>query len=597
MDSPKKYDVPIAVKQYSNIKSSARHITTANFMEYSIARCKELPKGTTYKFDMRTTVRLKPMQSPTFGNIEIHNRAFFVPFRLVMPGFNDFDNDTPYFGMTGNPIRIPNAHRLDNALFVQLFVKSEMSSVVPSSERAQAIADETFDFIRYNGSDPIPYRFTSLGRYAYKILRQLGYGVYFNGTATKGSGPYSSALPLLCWMRPFFDWYFPSMYVDDSRANFLRRWFNVTPSGASSFTQSISADDLLLIFQELRRVSYDTDYYTGVWDNPVAPNSGSFSSISAPDVTQDITQRVLTTDSNGTPVLGGSSISQYGLDLLKSVSDFMHRNQIAGARTIDRFMARFGSAPISAKILRSQYVAEYVGPVRVGDVTSTANSDGTPLGGYAGKGFGIAEQNTFVNYTADEAGMLIVISTIVPEPIYYQGVDRHTLHLNMLDFYHPEFDNKGVQAMSTREVFMPTGLLDTSDQGISAIDFDNSVFGFVPRYAEYKVEPSQITGDIALGSKNVGMEGWTLGRDLTSYFDGVPYADVVHTQSFVDGLDASQYNRIFDYFGDDEDKFIVEHQFLIDNRFPGAPLYDGYEYDTSGKAPTVSIDVNGVRAN
>lgn len=274
----------------------------------------------------------------------------------------------------------------------------------------------------------------------------------------------------------------------------------------------------------------------------------------------------------------------------------MKRNQIAGARTLDRFMARWGSAPISEKILRSQYIGEDVSPIRIGDVTATANSDGTPLGGYAGKGFGQSGKNGLVDYTAEERGMLIVISTIVPEPVYYQGAARHTMHLNQLDFYTPEFDNKGVQAVSTREVYVPNGELASTDV-TTAINFNNAVFGFVPRYSEYKVEPSQITGDITLGSKNRGMEGWTLGRDVESYFDGEAYATVSHSQEFVDGTDAQQYDRIFDYFGDDEDKFIIEHQFRISNRFPGAFLYDGYEFDSEGKASTVAMDVNGVKAN
>ncbi|MBO7240324.1 MAG: hypothetical protein J6V23_07570 [Bacteroidaceae bacterium] len=611
MKSPKKVTLPTAVKQYSNINSFARHITTANFMEYSIARAKELCKNQTFTFDMRSTVRLKPMSNPTYGNIEIHNRAFFVPFRLVMPGFNDFDNDTPWFGSSADPIRIPNAHRIDNSLFVNLFLKTEMSTAVASADIQEAMDDETYDFVRYNNGDPQPYRFTPLGRFAYKILRQLGYGVYFNGQTANGYGPFSSVLPLLCWMRVYFDWYFPSMYVDDHRANALRRWFYVRPTqNVNTFTDNFGFQNLYDIFVELHRVSYDTDYYTGAWDFPVSPNAGSFGSFVMQDPTMLGTVNGKTVVSvpgdatlKGTPYIQSTDvgsanfISQFAIDALKSVTDFMRRNQISGARTIDRFIARWGSAPVSEKILRAQYIGEDIAPVRIGDVTATASSDGTPLGGYAGKGFGISNKDNFVSYTADERGMLIVISTIVPEPIYYQGVDRHTLHMNMLDFYTPEFDNKGVQAIGSREVYMPTGELAEADRTTNSINFDKAVFGFVPRYAEYKVEPSQITGDITLGSLNKGMEGWTLGRDLKSYFANRKYVDVVHSQEFMDGTDAQQYDRIFDIFDDSEDKFIVEHQFRINNRFPGAPLYDGYEFDSEGKASNVTMDVNGVRAN
>lgn len=600
MNTPKKVTLPTAVKQYSNINSFARHITTGNFMEYAIARCKELPKNDTYSFDMRTTVRLKPMSSPTYGNIELHNRAFFVPFRIVMPGFNDFRNDVPWYSPTGNPTTISNVHVISNHTFVLLFKKTQMSTALTGDEATTALNNETYDFVRYDSGNPVPYRFTPLGRYAYKILRQLGYGVYFNGSQSSSTGPNTytnSVLPLLCWMRVYFDWYYPSMYVDDNRANNLRRWFNQSPAA----TFGMNADDLLTIFQECRRVSYDTDYYTASWDNPVGPNAGSFSYLSMFDWTNPATNPTIGTKSNGTPAvdigtIGGNTFTQYALDALKSLTDYMKRNQISGARTLDRFIARWGSAPMSEKILRSQYIAEHISPIRIGDVTATANSEGTPLGGYAGKGFGLSDKNGFVNYTADEDGMIIVISTIVPEPIYYQGALRHTMHINKLDFYTPEFDNKGVQALSTREVYVPNGTLASLDVS-NGIVFNDAVFSFVPRYGDYKVEHSQITGDVTLGSLNTGMEGWTLGRDLSGYFSGAKYADVVHSQEFMDGTDAQQYDRIFDVFDDTEDKFIIEHQFKINNRFPGAPLYDGYEFDSDGKASNVTMDVNGVRAN
>lgn len=598
MNTPKKVTLPTAVKQYSNIKSSPTHSTTGNFMEYACARCKELVKGQTYSFDMRTQVRLKPMQSPTQGRIEVHNRAFFVPFRLVMPGFNDFSNDAPYFSSGGNAVRVSHAHRIENSVFVNMFLRSDYSTAI-TADVSTVLANKAFDFVRYNSSNTaVPYKFTSLGRYAYKVLCQLGYKIYFNGptTAPTTNQMYHSALPLLCFLRPYFDWYFPSMYADDGRANLLRKWFNVEPLTSTSF--GISANVLASIFVEVRRVSYDTDYFTAAWDNPIAPTSGSYSNVSFidPSFSPDTASRVGTA-ANGTPyVTGAGTFSQHTIDFLKSVTDFMRRNQISGARTLDRFIARWGSAPMSEKLLRSQYISEYKSLIRIGDVTATADSGDMPLGSYAGKGYGLSEKEGFVNYTADEAGMLIVISTIVPEPVYYQGALRHTMHLNMLDFYTPEFDNKGVQALSTREVYVPTGELATSDV-TTPINFNNAVFGFVPRYAEYKAEPSQITGDLTLGSLNTGMEGWTLGRDLSYYFDGEPYTSVSHSQEFVDGTDADQYNRIFDVFSDEEDKFIIEHQFYINNRFPGAPLYDGYEFDSAGKAPNVTMDVNGVRAN
>lgn len=261
MNSPKKVNLPTSIEHYSNLGATPTHSTTGNFMEYAVARASEMVKGQTYNIDMRTTVRMKPMSHPTYGRIHLHNRAFFVPFRLVMPGFNDFDQDAPWFSLSGSPVRIPNVHRIANSQFVSMFLNPEMSGTIPTAEQATALSEKTYDFVRYSNGNPIPYRFTSLGRYTNKILRSLGYAVYFNGsTSATGETCFHSALPLLCWLRIYFDWYFPSMYVDDSRANYLRRWFNVSPLASNSFQNSLSSTDLVTIFTEVRRVSYDTDF-------------------------------------------------------------------------------------------------------------------------------------------------------------------------------------------------------------------------------------------------------------------------------------------------------------------------------------------------
>ena len=591
---PKSTKQPIAVTHYSNIDLSCQHITTGNFMEFNVAKAMELCPRQTIDIDMRTFARLAPMPLPTYGNADIKNRAYFVPFRTVMKGWNEFIDDTTVVDASGEPI-IPLVLQIPLMNLIKMFLYSSMSTVT----------NGTADFVHIDTGGVTTSRvFTPAGKHAYKLLCSLGYRIAFDERA---SNTFTlSALPLLCLLKLYFDWYFPSAYVDDDRANSVRRMLNLSPTADSDdFFSYFSSRNLEEIFGILYRVSYDSDYFVSAWDNPVAPNNGAYSSIIVNDTTTD-DSAIINTEANGTPVAKWSfNLSQFSVDALKSVTDYMRRHQIAGARVLDRYLSRWGVRLPDAALDRSVFIGESIRKIDFGDVTATTDSfneeagTGSVLGGYAGKGIGDNIGDNFVHYSTDEYGMLIIVSTIVPKTAYYQGMDRCTFHTSRFDFYTPEFDNLGTQALATRELYVPIRDYAQTDE-LNGIDYDAAVFGFTPRYAEYKRGYDNMTGDLVLASKNTGLEGWTLMRDVSTYFDSRAiggYADVVHDQGFVQGVDSNQYNRIFYVTDNVEDKFYIIHNFKIQSRFPGKSLYDSYEFKDYDKAENVHIDVNGVRAN
>lgn len=595
---PKSTKQPIAVTHWSNIDLSCQHVTTGNFMEFNVAKAMELCPRQTIDIDMRTFARLAPMPLPTYGNADIKNRAYFVPFRTVMKGWNEFIDDTTVVDALGEAI-IPLVLQIPANELIKMFLFSSMSTVTTG----------TGDFVHISSNGTKATRiFTPRGKHAYKLLCSLGYRIPFD---ERSSNTFTlSALPLLCLVKLYFDWYFPSAYVDDDVANSVRRILNLSPTAdEGDFASYFDARTLEEIFGVLYRVSYDSDYFVSAWDNPVAPNSSAFSSVVVDDATIPEGANI-TTLSNGTPVVDLDSsdsyrFSQFAIDALKSVSDYMRRHQIAGARVLDRYLSRWGVRLPDAALDRSVFIGESIRKIDFGDVTATTDSfneeagTGSVLGGYAGKGIGDNIGNNFVHYSTEEYGMLVIVSTIVPKTSYYQGMDRCTFHTSRFDFYTPEFDNLGTQALATRELYVPIRDYSQADEQ-NGIDYDSAVFGFTPRYAEYKRGYDNMTGDLVLASKNTGLEGWTLMRDVSNYFDSRTisgYSDVVHDQGFVEGNDASQYNRIFYVTDNLEDKFYIIHNFKIQSRFPGKSLYDSYEFKDYDKAENVHIDVNGVRAN
>lgn len=606
--------MPTAVVERSTHNLSSQHLTTSNFFELNIAMYRELVPGQKLDVAHKLFSRLEPMALPTMGDAKFHCRAFFVPYRTIWQGWNDFINDTVHaWDDAESPSLIPRVPVIEMSDFITMFTDPEFSTDVSQGSNLDTWRQTDFSITDDDGGNVFYYNFTPLGRRAYKLFLQMGYRL----DTTYNTKLRVSALPLLAFLKVYMDWYYPTQYNYDFRAIELEGLFYRNRYYSDFITSSILID----IFKLVTRVNYssDGDIFVSAWDEPNAPNVGSVSPVSIRDInsgafvsgqsTVQFDPSVTNGMESNSPVIRGgldgnlgslSSLSQYSLDALKALSDYMKRNQIAGARNIDRYLARFGIKLSSEVLRRSVYLSDYFQSVDFGDVTSLSDTEGASLGSYAGKGLS-HNNNGFGQYVCDsngEYGMFFVLTSIVPKTAYYQGMDRTVQHFTRLDFWSPEFDNLGTQAMGVSEVYLPQHVYKNYDTYDSTpeVDLDSKVFGFVPRYAEYKIARDNMTGDYVLNSKNVGKEGWTLFRNLDSY-SSTGLDGIVHSVDFVESTDSQQYDRIFYNVSDNADKFNIAHFFRIKSSFPGSSLWDSYEFKNEEKSKKVEIENGGSKVN
>lgn len=598
MAYPENMNMPTAVSARSQHDLSAPHITTADFMQFNVAKCIEMVPDQSLDIEHNYFCRLDALPSPTMGRAVVKNRAYFVPYRTIFPMWNSFINDTPYIGSNGDINQISSVYLVDYA---------DLSFILRSDTYSSAVADGSaydFKYVVYgNTGTDIAYtsyanrNFTPRGRQIYKLLRSLGYGVDFSNRPN-----YTSALPLLALCRVYLDFYYPSQYANDENSSrldaLLRR--DTTDPGELYLNRS----DLELIFNVVSALTYDSDYFTSAWDNANAPNDALASNVQIADVDSmtDFTSNAgvdveydASVNKNA-PVINSSdgtisTITQFALNALRSLSDYMKRNQLAGSRALDRYLARFGVKLPSEKLNRSVKVGEFFQYIYFGDVISTSDTSGAQLGDYAGKG--ISNDKGYYRVSSEgEYGMLIIVSTIIPQVDYYQGILRHTKHVSRLDFWTPEFDSLGTQAVGCDELFVPVKD-DKLPNG-----YRERIFGFTPRYAEYKIGNAQITGDFVCDSINSGMDSWYLARDMRPYIEQIGgMQNLRHNFDFVRSLDSAQYNRIFYNVSDDADHIKVRHDFVIKSSFPGKSLFNTYEFKDEDKSQKVTMPVGGTQSN
>lgn len=571
MDINNKFQIktakPAAVNQFNNL--SCDHITTSNFMEVQPVYYRHLtPSDETLTVNAEAYSRLQPMPIPTMGRAQQNIRAFWVPYRTLLASWNNFITDT----YDETQIRVP---LITSAILEQFFSLREISTVTSNSNDV--------DFMINTGSESQQRKFTSFGRKVYKILLSLGYDYTIRDA---GLIQYN-AFALLAYFKVINDWYYPSQYVATSPLSSLL-------SSIYKGSSAITATSLLNAFKYASAIDmYNPDYFTSAFDNPEGPTSVNNSSVIFKDISLEGNEISLT--GNNTPYLYNtpnaavsSQLTEYGLHTLHALSDYMKRHQLAGSRALDRYLARFGVTLSSEKLIRSTYIGVKSTPLQFSSVESTSSTTDAVLGDYAGKGQSII-QDSFSCNPENEYGIFMIINTFVPQVGYVQGIDRHNLHISNYDFYTPEFDSLGNQAISKLELF------NNVFGGVAhSQDVVNQVFGFTPRYSEYKVPRDFLTGDFRIRSVGAdNLQAWHLMR----LFEVTDYDDLVHDIDFVSGTDSKQYGRIF-YENNENgsDQIHCIFRFHVNLASHQKPLYDVFDFSNED-GHEILLDTNGVKVN
>lgn len=499
-------------------------------------------------------------------------------------------NNTPYTSIT-----------LDNGV---LFAGtqsgiSNIDKLLP--EWISEPSGSAFDYVDAAGKTR---KFTSIGRQKYNLLLSLGYRVDFSSD----SGSYSnvealSAGKALAYLRVYLDYYSDTF---NEQFKSLYKYFKTRPSTGVQYFSRDESDEIL----QFSTVNYDRDYFTAAWLNPASPDySGTHNTrYSFPDQ-QGPNGPYLDGDAwvaAGSHDYGdyvevqrpsimwnnsGSGFSQYLVDVLKDLQMYLHRHQLAGYRTVDRYLAEFGVKLSDDRSNRCYYLGSNDFSAQIGDVMSNSETSEAKLGDYAGKAVAYGQSRKF-DFETNEYGYFIVVSSCVPDVGYVQGIDRENLHLTKFDFHSAQFDNLGTQAIENRELYQDYGLAGVDGNGVVTRpqDFDSmGVFGFIPRYAEYKLGRDFLTGDFAIPSRRRGMDSFHLYR----LFSG--REDVNLNSTFRKG-DQEQYDRVFNNQSSEYDHIYLTHSIKIDALRPMKSISETIDWDEDlGKE--VKVDAAGTQFN
>ena len=531
-----------------HIHLPSRVITTNDFGFCLPIFAREVIPGDQWHLDISSFLRLSPLSVPTYASIRQTVRAFYVRFSNVWLPWNDFFAGRPYVnnGVSYNFSSVP---QIDNDVIVDFFA-------VNSNEITQGTPDFSA-LVRVSDTDTVlkKFRFKDDYRRMYSLLLNLGYKinwVTYSSTGQIISDDTSfSLLPILCYLRAYYDYYLPSRYTNTTT---LRQIFDKV---------SYDAADLKNILGYVRDTLYcnfDSDYFTASWLNPDSPlsNQEAFQ-YTFTDPSSDQNSNMIVPNSKNSPLLtvARPQITQDSLNLLKAAYDWVVRQGLAGQRYFEQIFAQYGIKLPNILTRRCELLGSTTSTVMTQDVTSTASTQVgdtvTALGDYAGKGHA-ASQGSNIKLDANDYGMIICIHNIIPDGGYVQGRNREIMHLNRYDYFQPEFDCVGMQAVRNDELF---AMCDDGAE-ITKIHRPGGVFGFLPRYSEYRRPYDNLSGDFVINSRNSGLCSYHSFRifNPNELADSFPSNDLTFRQIQPNRDKELPFTRIFNLTDDAYDHFI-----------------------------------------
>lgn len=472
---------------------SSTHISTLDFGRWLPSQILPVRRGDSVHIRVNQFVRLAPLAVPTYGNIKLVTRSYYVPNRLLTPLWHDFVQNDSAVNLAD---RIPYCTNADLYNILKTY-SSLVASSVPE-----------YDFADASGNH---YNLTNSGRVLYQIFLSLGYGINF----TEEDTTEFDLLPILCVLRVLYDIEYPSRYIDKPSWNQI---FRLDTFDHDSDWQIIV--DMLTTFLS---TFYESDFFCNSWNhfnspngkNPISQGTGDFTvstqmggeQIKVSDK-ETYQKSIIQTSDNS------SRLSSYGHKLLDSLSDFALRNNIAGRRYLDFIRAHFGYTTSPEQDQYAKFLGSYVSNVNIMDVTSNVTNSDTMIGEQAGKGYISGDGK--LNYDAKEDGILLFLTKLVPSYGYVQGRKPWTIRKpNFMSLYNPEFDGIGNEAVRNDALFADFKDTSSYNVGLNNGGKPNGVFGFAPRYTfEYKTGHDYLTGDFRCPSRNVGMDSFHTFRIL-----------------------------------------------------------------------------------
>jgi len=415
------------------------------------------------KFQMSSVdfLRMAPQIAPTMHNVNVFKHAFFIPNRLVWDGWEDF--------ITGN---VPEDER---PAFPYLAVGGTAPAVSSLSDYLGLPTDGNA-FGNVSAMVHAGYQFVWNDYFRDQNLQaEIDYKLADGDNSANGA--VLGTLRKRAWQHDYFTSALPWAQKGDPVEIPLSS--GIAPIKVNTFGTAYTSDtDWTAAGTYMPSSSASS---VGI----EAENMGS-ASPSAGYMFADLAAST-----------GGITINELRNSI--ALQTWLETNARGGTRYFESLQAHFNVRNPDSRLQRPEFIGSTVSPMVISEVLQTSSTDAeTPQGNMAGHGVSLGKGQSFHYYTP-EHGFIIVLMSVMPTTAYQQGIPKHFLKFDPFLYYWKEFANIGEQPILNKELYC-------SNDGLN-----DETFGYTPRYAEYRYNPSRVSGEF-----RTTLNFWHMGRIFTA---------------------------------------------------------------------------------
>jgi len=427
--------------------------------------CQEVVPGDKFRVNTEIMLRMAPMLAPVMHRINVYTHFFFVPNRLVWKGWENFI--TQKVNPETQELEEFPTYRIDDSVYLNLKAGSLDDymglPMIGNSNEYGDIRVSALPFRAYRQIWKEYYRDQNLQAQDASTFQE-GHG-FFNtgdvtldeahkvlGNMTNQGDNWTQSYGLLyrCWEKDYFTSALPWAQKGGEVSMPFDSPFSVT---SKAIANAPNGTDFLPTFYKF----YEGDkaelhLSDGNTDNAVE--------------------------------LSGGTINDFRR--ASKLQEWLEKQARGGSRYIEQMFSHFGVRSSDARLQRPEYLGGGKSPVVISEVLQTSETNASPQGTMAGHGYSIGKSHSFKRYF-EEHGYIIGIMSVMPRSAYYQGIPKHFLKSDPYDYYWPSFANLGEQPILNMELY--------AEQHMMAGQSPFDVFGYTPRYAEYKFNNSTVHGD------------------------------------------------------------------------------------------------------
>lgn len=179
-----------------------------------------------------------------------------------------------------------------------------------------------------------------------------------------------------------------------------------------------------------------------------------------------------------------------------SLQRIAEAREFFGSRYVD-YLRWYGVNPRDGRLDRPEYLGGGKQQISFSEVLSTAQGASVDVGEMFGHGIAGLRQRP-IRKMFEEHGWFITMLSVRPKSIYQNGIPRRFLRRQPTDFWHRELELLPWQSIDELEIY--------------GGGTPGTVFGYTPRYDEYRETNSYVSGTFRGGTE----EDWTLAREFAS---------------------------------------------------------------------------------